>query len=326
MNPKVSIIIPTFNRARLIGETLDSIITQTYKNWECIVVDDRSSDNSIDILKEFSKKDSRIKFFERPNYKTKGANACRNYGYELSEGQYVKWFDSDDIMKPNFIESQVSKLINSSYDFVACLSDTFQERNKIINVNKVNRKIKHHIITSYLVKNHYFLTGSPLWKKEFLESFSYHFNESLKNCDESDFHFRVIIKNPKYLYTPDVLFSIRRGHESLTSGMVDINTRLSRFDFFKGVFDQITLIKFCDQNKLMNYSFKRMLSEFYFLKNDSQAKTSLDFLSTDLKERSRDFKFINRLKFELVIILIHKWGLGYRFIKEKKGLREKIEN
>ncbi|MCM2302197.1 MAG: glycosyltransferase, partial [Flavobacteriaceae bacterium] len=91
--PLVSIIIPTFNRAHLIGETLDSILAQTYTNWECIVVDDGSSDNTHIVVGQYVAKDSRIKYVHRPEHMLKGPSSCRNYGFELSKGEYINWFD-----------------------------------------------------------------------------------------------------------------------------------------------------------------------------------------------------------------------------------------
>jgi glycosyltransferase involved in cell wall biosynthesis len=103
----VSIVIPNYNRANLIGETLDSIIQQTYEDWECIIVDDRSTDGSIEIIKNYSNKDSRFLLIERPQEYSKGANACRNIGKSLAHGKYIIFFDSDDIMLPNHIEEKV---------------------------------------------------------------------------------------------------------------------------------------------------------------------------------------------------------------------------
>ena len=75
--PLVSIIIPTFNRAHLLSETLHSVLTQTYTNWECLVVDDGSTDDTEYVVKSYVARDARIQFHIRPKYKIKGANACR---------------------------------------------------------------------------------------------------------------------------------------------------------------------------------------------------------------------------------------------------------
>src|SRR5690606_34265329 len=102
-DPLISIVIPTYNRAQFIAETLTSVKNQTYQNWECVVVDDGSTDNTIEIIQQFTASDDRFKLYSRPTNRPKGANACRNYGFEVSSGLYINWFDSDDIMAPTFI-------------------------------------------------------------------------------------------------------------------------------------------------------------------------------------------------------------------------------
>ena len=102
----VSIIIPTFNRAELIGETLDSILAQTYSDWECIIVDDGSTDNTHEIVTAYQKKDARFQFDHRPTDRLSGGNAARNYGFKISKGNFIQFFDSDDIMEPDHLEKR----------------------------------------------------------------------------------------------------------------------------------------------------------------------------------------------------------------------------
>ena len=88
----ISIIIPTYNRAHLIGETLDSVLAQTYPHWECLFIDDGSTDNSIEVIQAYTKQDKRMKLFTRPAHRMKGANACRNIGLENAVGEYIVFF------------------------------------------------------------------------------------------------------------------------------------------------------------------------------------------------------------------------------------------
>ena len=101
----ISIIIPTFNRAHIIGSTLESIINQSFTNWECIVVDDLSSDSTENVVFKYSSLDARIQFHKRPIYKEKGPSSCRNFGFEISKGDFIYFFDSDDILKSNALET-----------------------------------------------------------------------------------------------------------------------------------------------------------------------------------------------------------------------------
>lgn len=116
----ISIVIPAYNRAHVISKTLDSIIAQDYQDWECIIADDHSTDNTMQILKEYAMKDSRIKVFE--NERKKGAQGARNTAVLHSSADWICIFDSDDYMYPNYL-SEMTNAISDSVDVVVCHSD-----------------------------------------------------------------------------------------------------------------------------------------------------------------------------------------------------------
>lgn len=112
----VSVIIPTFNRAGLIEKCVDSILSQTYKDIEVIIVDDGSTDNTREVVERM--KDPRIYYYYQDN---KGACAARNHGIEVSQGEYIAFQDSDDEWSPNKIERQMDALLgNNGIDIVCC--------------------------------------------------------------------------------------------------------------------------------------------------------------------------------------------------------------
>jgi glycosyltransferase involved in cell wall biosynthesis len=114
----ISIIIPTFNRVKLLEETLDSICSQYYENWECIVIDDHSTDNTIEVVKGYQSKDSRIIFFQ--NTHKKGAPGARNTGIKKANGEFIFFFDSDNLMKPNTLQELIIGFENSLVDVCVC--------------------------------------------------------------------------------------------------------------------------------------------------------------------------------------------------------------
>ena len=103
----VSVIIPTWNRAGLIHRTIDSVMAQTYPNWEVIIVDDGSSDNTDAIISSYAEKDSRIRYVYQPNT---GVAAARNLGISMAKGDYLAFLDSDDIWEAWKLELQVACL------------------------------------------------------------------------------------------------------------------------------------------------------------------------------------------------------------------------
>lgn len=211
-NPLISIIIPTYNRASLIGETLQSILVQTYTNWECIIVDDGSTDNSELIIKEFVNRDNRFKYVARPNNLVKGANSCRNFGFELSKGIYVNWFDSDDLMANNMLELKMKAIQDN--DYVLCEGVFFKEDNKN-NQWGLGLDIKFDILSSYISNEISFNPPLSLWKRDIL--MNYKFDTTLSRAQELDFFSRVLFDNDfKGTLIKEKLVLIREHTDSIT--------------------------------------------------------------------------------------------------------------
>lgn len=116
MNPLVSIITPSFNSAKYIAETIQSVQNQTYTNWELIIIDDASIDNTIEIVNTIISLDNRIQFYKMDN--NSGSAKTRNVGIEKASGHYLTFLDSDDIWFPKFIENSIEKIKQNGIYFV----------------------------------------------------------------------------------------------------------------------------------------------------------------------------------------------------------------
>ena len=114
MKDLVSIIMPSYNTAQFITESINSVLSQTYKNWELIIVDDCSTDNTDDVIKPFLE-DKRIKFFK--NEKNSGAAVSRNYALREAKGKYIAFLDSDDLWFHTKLEKQISFMVMNNYHF-----------------------------------------------------------------------------------------------------------------------------------------------------------------------------------------------------------------
>ena len=124
MNPLISIITPNYNASKYIAATIESVQKQTYSNWELLIVDDCSSDNSVEIIKTFQKNDARIKLLELTQ--NAGPAIVRNEGIKQAQGNYLTFIDADDIWLPNFIETSLKK-IKESEGFVFASYHRFNE-------------------------------------------------------------------------------------------------------------------------------------------------------------------------------------------------------
>lgn len=192
-NPLVSIIIPTYNRAHFIGETLESVVAQTYQNWECIVIDDGSSDYTDELMEFYCEKDARIHYHHRSSHKPKGANACRNYGFDLSKGEYINWFDSDDLMFSTFLEKKMILFLESKkIEIVFSGFEVYSSTNKYSKIYELD--IHDKLIDIALYRNIKLNTHSFLYKRELIVNFK--FDEHLTRAQDLDFVFRVISAHP----------------------------------------------------------------------------------------------------------------------------------
>lgn len=217
MNDLISIIIPVYNRQDLILETLDSIILQSYSNWECIIIDDQSTDKTFDVILPYSLKDTRIKLLKRPFYLDKGANNCRNYGFKISQGKYIQWFDSDDIMLPRMLENKLFKIISDNSDIVINRLGFFNEDIKVFYTdNRVSiEPNSKNLPFEFFANEFWFGTPQPLFKKSFLQSQNKLFDISLKRNQETELFVRLLIQNPKISYINDVLILQRIHYNSI---------------------------------------------------------------------------------------------------------------
>lgn len=131
--PKVSVCIASYNHARFIGETLDSILAQTYRDFEIVVVDDGSTDNSLEILNSYAEKYPQIRVFTHSNHENKGISVTANATIKKSRGEYISFIGSDDIWYPHFLEKQVDFLDKSDVGFVYSKADCIDKTGKLLN-------------------------------------------------------------------------------------------------------------------------------------------------------------------------------------------------
>lgn len=219
-NTLISIIIPTYNRVHLITQTLDSILGQTYTNWECIIVDDGSTDNTEEIVKTYCAKDTRFQFFKRPIHLPKGPNSCRNYGFEKSKGEYIKWFDSDDLLCKVAFEKIIDIPLDV-FDVQISNINYINEKSEII--DKTHNYKSENLIEDYLIGKITFYTFSPTWNRNFLKEQIQLFDETISNLDDWDFNLRMLYQNPKIEYIDIPLIKYRVHDASLSHEIGKLN-------------------------------------------------------------------------------------------------------
>jgi glycosyltransferase involved in cell wall biosynthesis len=214
--PKIAIIIPVYNRANLLPETLNSIMVQSFTDWECILVDDQSTDDSFKVMEEYQKKDNRIKAYKRPLELKKGANACRNFGFTKSSASHIKWFDSDDIMLPKHLEKAHKVLIDNCLDFVVTDTLNFDHENGEMLEKPYNFSRNKVIITAenFALNKIGWITDDFLGTKESVEGIQ--FNENITDGDEYNFFVKMLHQSLKGIFIKEILTHRRIHNDSIT--------------------------------------------------------------------------------------------------------------
>lgn len=213
----ISILMPVYNRETLIIETLESIVNQSFVDWECIIVDDGSTDQTAEVVEAFIKKDSRFIFLKRPEYLPKGPSACRNYAYEVSKGQYIQFFDSDDIMHPNHLLAKSNKIANA--DVVVCKLKQFsnQFENQLFQFSDSNHLvITHSAFDDFVSGKFEMMMVAPLWKKDFIHK-HLPILTHLNMLEDHELYARALYENPKIEIINEYLIFYRKGHDALTN-------------------------------------------------------------------------------------------------------------
>jgi teichuronic acid biosynthesis glycosyltransferase TuaG len=154
----ITVIIPTYNSSKYIIETIDSVIHQTFKDFEIIIVDDSSTDNTVELIKEF--KFENIKLYTLK--KNSGASVARNFALSKARGRFIAFLDSDDIWNLQKLEKQINFMISNNYGFTYTSINIINENNQII---KKNRKTVNVVKYKTLLRNTVIATSTVIIDK-----------------------------------------------------------------------------------------------------------------------------------------------------------------
>ncbi|TBV25501.1 hypothetical protein DMZ43_11180 [Meridianimaribacter sp. CL38] len=296
-SPLVSIIIPTYNRAHLIGETLDSVLAQTYSHWECIVVDDGSTDGTAALLDTYCAKDPRIQYYQRPEDRPKGANACRNYGFEVSTGDYVNWLDSDDVFAPNKIETQLTLLLQHNAAIATCKWGRFEILNDFRLKDKLdiyqNYATGKALIRAYGESTHYFPSHTFLVKRGVI-AHSGLWNEHLQINQDGEFFCRVLIASKTIVFSANTYILYRSHIDDNISKVSSVLKAKHLIVSWKLIESYLTLI---DTEYFKAYI--KNGKDYCFLRLKDGFNMLLIGETLFFKEQFKFYSFLNRLKRKL---------------------------
>ncbi|MDT0676800.1 glycosyltransferase family 2 protein [Autumnicola musiva] len=219
---RIIILLATYNRSHLIGETLDSILEQTYNDWECIIIDDHSVDNTREAILNYEQKDRRFSYHLKNGKYKKGLSGTRNFGLDLAKergAEFIQFFDDDDLMHPKKLELQLIPFLkNPGLNFTLCQYEKLvhEGNNWIVEQPRLQLEFSHlgdAILTGEMKMN----SLGPLWRSDFIQNFR--FDERLRYAEEWELYTRIGYKYPNnYEVVDEYLFQYRKHEDTLTLG------------------------------------------------------------------------------------------------------------
>lgn len=208
----VSVVIPFHNRETMLQRTLNSVLQQTFRPFELILIDNNSTDKSPEIAKAFSEKAPENIEVSLLSCKKSGASAARNVGLEKVSTDYVYFFDSDDEMSANYLETVMNKATNNNCDVVICTTQMISPNGKIqARKYGFSKKASHQIVTSFLS------TQSVLYATEFIKKIG-GWNEKLFYWNDWELGVRMLLNHPKIIFLHGKVFHRIYSHNDSITG------------------------------------------------------------------------------------------------------------
>ena len=248
---KVTIIMATYNRSHFILETLISVQNQTYLEWECIIVDDGGTDNTSEIVAPILEQDTRFQFVKRTSDYEKGLPGCRNHGLDLAKGDYIIFFDDDDIAHPQNLELCVLELSKRNVSFCRYIRDVFTgDFEYAFDYSKeyTSFYIDRHDIERILKNKLLFNSCAVMWKKECFEH--NRFVENLMYAEEWELYSRIISGGVKGISINKSLFYGRK-HADSNTGEFFSNNPVRRASNAQAIY---LVIKNLKEKKMLSYT------------------------------------------------------------------------
>lgn len=270
----VSFIIPHFNSVLFIKDTIASIEAQTYKNFEIIIVDDNSSPEIFEELKCLIHGKENVSLYLLPKEFVKGANSCRNFGLSLASGDYINFMDSDDVILPSKIETQLKIFVNNpEIGMAICKTQYFSDSisNKLELLQKEDFALSGDFLEMYISKRSPWCTNSALIKRPFLGDMP--FKPGFLDAHEWLLYVELMIAGIRVGFTNDILVLKRKhpgsiGNSALSSKLPSlIKSRLLAIDAINAKVENNSIyVNYLinDLNSFLKSCAKRNMYSLYF--------------------------------------------------------------
>ncbi|MBC5995846.1 glycosyltransferase [Romboutsia ilealis] len=327
MSYEISVIVPVYNAEKYLRECLDSIINQSFKNLQIILVNDGSTDNSGRICEEYSNLDSRIEVIHKENG---GASSARNKGLEEAKGRFIAFVDSDDYIKSNMYEVLYNSQIYYSSDISMCSYKEVDE--DIISSNVIENKENDYNVdiysgeeSIYQLYNHensinFIIPVNKLYKRELFRNLRY--KEGIICEDELIIH-ELLYRTRKLVYIKDEMYFYRQTSNSVMRNEYGYK----RLDTLKVLNERINFFKLMGLEDLKNKAIRHFIKSFFeqydLVREHLGDKQLLDKMEVDFKSRIEELKKEYRIDFDCNL-LINSLYLNKRVYKTLRTIYNRL--
>lgn len=289
MSDLVSIIVPIYNVEKYLSQCLESIINQTYKNIEILLINDGSTDNSYEICSQYAKQDNRINLINKENG---GSASAKNYGLKIAKGDYIGFVDSDDFINLNMIEYMVQTIKSSETDIIQCdfismYKDTRINDNTVLKENTISAE---GFLKLFLKEWKSSLFWNKLFKKEVIEGV--YFNEG-RCIDDEFFTYKCVINSKSIAISNKQIYNYRMRKSGVMKSEISQKQILrDRIDYLRERYSIISKI----YKSLDNLYLEHMITYLLIISRDY-------YIDEDILNYMKDI--LKSLKYKILIANIN---------------------
>lgn len=315
MNPIISIIVPVYNGDKYLSRCVDSILNQTFQDWELLLVDDGSTDKSGEICDEYATKDKRIKAFHKKNG---GVSSARNYGIRHSRGKWLTFIDIDDYVQDSFLEILIQEA--NSVDMVVSGAYYINDRkvflppNRLFNISDDLLLLDEQLCSIYLMT-----CWAKLFKRTFIINEGIYFDSSLRIGEDTDFVLRYLkqIRSIKFVHIAFYNYNDEEKNKLFKYA-------LSANDFSNHLFlilDSLNQLKkkynysFCKFEYLLNDYYSRLFFMYlmnlknyrsFYKEHRNYARSKVKYMPDSFKKKVLFFFFVYFPPISYLLFLLYK--------------------
>lgn len=283
-NPLVSIIVPCYSQAHFLSEALQSVMEQSYSNWECIVVNDGSPDDTERVAKQWLEKDSRFQYLYKENG---GLSSARNAGIKKSKGAFIVVLDADDILHPDYLIKLVPVLEeDDTKGIVSCYSKFFFKNQKNI-INELKPSGTHYQDLMFENK----LIATSLFRKKCWEEVGGYDESMKKGFEDWEFWLNITKRDWEFQFVEEFLFYYRKAKKSMLVDAINLHAEVN-----------------------MEYIFRKH-QDIYCRHFDNTAEVLFYYIKT---HRTGKMELKNSLEYKIGKLLSKPFKIVFRFFNTNK--------